>query len=163
MFLKKKVPKSRPNEKLFQLWYCGKSGGFPLSTNSFCEFSNSSQIKNVDEFPFFSKKKVSRTKLIVNIIILEKKSGEKSPKRKTILTTVLHQKWRFVTKKNSYCEFSNSLQLHNFEGFRFELKKMKKSGEKSPKRKTILTMVLHKKWRFFACNKFFLRIFKILE
>ena len=38
-----------------------------------------------------------------------------------------------------------------------------KSGDKSPKRKTILTMVSQKKWQFFTCNKFFLRIFKILE
>ena len=45
------------------------------------------------------------------------------------------------------------LKYHVFE---------KKSAEKSPKRKTILTMVLRQKWRFSTFNKFFLRIFKLI-
>ena len=40
--------------------------------------------------------------------------------------------------------------------------KEKKRGEKSTKRKTILTMVLHQKWRFFTFNKFYLRVFKLI-
>ena len=39
---------------------------------------------------------------------------------------------------------------------------LKTSGEKSPKRKTILTMVLHQNWGIFTFNEFFLRIFKLI-
>ena len=106
------MAKNRQNEKLFQLWYCTRSGGFTLLTNSFCEFSNSSQLKNSEELRF-EKNKASPMKLCVNIIFL-KKSGEKSPNRKTILTMVLHQKWRFFTYNKFFLGILKPIAIEKF-------------------------------------------------